>query len=61
MRRAILIPLMLGLAVVSGFADMDLSNVTYNTNDAMNVAALVLAAVAVIWGVRKAISTANRG
>ena len=40
---------------------MDLSNVTYSTDDAMKVGALVLGAVAVLWGVRKAISFGNRG
>ena len=61
MKRAILVPLTLGLAAVSSFADMDLSKVTYNTNDPMNVGLLVLGAVAVIWGIKKAISMANRG
>ena len=49
------------LGSVPAFAEIDLSGVSYNTDDVMKVAALVLAAVAVIWGVRKAISVANRG
>ena len=40
---------------------MDLSNVTFNTGDATSVGVLVLTAVAVLWGVRKAISFGNRG
>ena len=40
---------------------MDLSNVVFNTDDAMNVGVLVLTAVAVLWGVRKAIAFGNRG
>jgi len=40
---------------------MDLTNVVFNTNDAIAVGVLVLGAVAVLWGVRKAISMANRG
>ena len=40
---------------------MDLTNVSYNTADVLTVGSLVLAAVAAIWGVRKAIAMANRG
>ena len=40
---------------------MDLTNVTFNTADVISVGTLVLGAVATIWGVRKAISMANRG
>jgi len=40
---------------------MDLSNVAFNTADATSVGVLVLTAVAVLWGVRKAISFGNRG
>ena len=53
----------LGLATAS-FADdgaMDLSNVAFDTNDAINVGVLVLTAVAVLWGVRKAVSFGNKG
>lgn len=39
---------------------MDLTGVTYNTADVLAVASLVLAAVAVIWGARKAVSMGNR-
>jgi len=40
---------------------MDLTNVAFNTADALSVGTLVLGAVAVLWGVRKAISFGNRG
>ena len=40
---------------------MDLSNVAFNTADALAVGALVLAAVATLWGVKKAISFGNKG
>jgi len=40
---------------------MDLSNVAFNTDDPMKVGVMVLTAVAVLWGVRKAISFGNRG
>ena len=40
---------------------MDLTNVAFNTADVVAVGTLVLAAVAVIWGVSKAISMASRG
>ena len=40
---------------------MDLTTVAFNTADALSVGSLVVAAVAVIWGVRKAISMASRG
>lgn len=39
---------------------MDLTGVTFNTADVLSVGSLVLAATAVIWGVLKAISVANR-
>lgn len=39
---------------------MDLTGVTFNTSDVMAVGSMVLAATAVIWGVIKAISMANR-
>ena len=38
---------------------MNLAGVAFNTADAMAVGALVLVGVAVIWGVRKAISMAR--
>ena len=40
---------------------MDLTSVAFNTADVISVGTLVLVAVATIWGVRKAISMANRG
>ena len=40
---------------------MDLTGVAFNTADVIAVGTLVLIAVATIWGVRKAISMANRG
>lgn len=40
---------------------MDLSGVAFNTADAFAVGALVLVAVAALWGVRKAISFGNKG
>lgn len=40
---------------------MDLTNVVFNTSDAMAIGVLVLTAVAVLWGVRKAISFGNKG
>lgn len=40
---------------------MDLTGVTLNTADAVSVGVIVLIAVATLWGVRKAISMANRG
>jgi len=40
---------------------MDLTNVAMNTTDATSVGVLVLVAVATLWGVKKAISFANRG
>ena len=40
---------------------MDLTNVAFNTADVLSVAGLVLAAVATIWGAKKAISMASRG
>ena len=40
---------------------MDLSQVLFNTNDAIAVGVLVLIAVATLWGVRKAISFGNKG
>lgn len=53
------------LSSVSAMADdtaqMDLSNVSFNTADAIAVGTLVLGAVAVIWGIKKAISFGNRG
>jgi len=39
---------------------MDLSKVAFNTADVLSVGSLVLAGVATIWGVRKAISIAGR-
>lgn len=39
---------------------MDLTGVVFNTTDVMEVGSMVLAATAVIWGVIKAISMANR-
>ena len=38
---------------------MDLTGVSFNTADVLAVATLVLGAVAIIWGYRKAISMAN--
>ena len=43
------------------FGAMDLTGVTFNTADATSVGLLVLTAVAVIWGIRKAISMGNKG
>lgn len=43
------------------FAAMDLTGVAYNTDDALAVGTLVLGAVAIIWGVRKAISMGSKG
>jgi hypothetical protein len=40
---------------------MDLTGVALNTADATAVGVIVLTAVAALWGVRKAISMANRG
>ncbi len=40
---------------------MDLTNVAFNTADVVAVGTLVLVAVAVIWGVSKAINMASRG
>jgi len=40
---------------------MDLSNVAFSTSDTTSVGVLVLTAVAVLWGVRKAIAFGNRG
>ena len=39
---------------------MDLTGVVYNTGDVIAIGSLVLAAVAAIWGVRKAISIGGR-
>ncbi len=68
MKKATLFQKAAGLVLLGScaFADdtatgLDLSNVAYNTGDVMKVGALVLAAVAVIWGIKKAISMANRG
>ncbi|WP_457560557.1 hypothetical protein [Caminibacter sp.] len=55
------LPLGLVLAGSSAFAAIDTTNVNYDTTDVTTVAGLVLGAVAVIWGLRKAISIANRG
>ncbi|WP_228255907.1 major capsid protein [Malaciobacter pacificus] len=38
---------------------MDLTNVAFNTADVIAVGTMVLTAVAVIWGVKKAISMAK--
>jgi len=40
---------------------MTLTDVVFNTADAVSVGVLVLGAVATLWGVRKAISFANKG
>ena len=58
--------LVAGATVVASsavFADdgMDLTNVAFNTADPMKVGVLVLTAVAVLWGVRKAIAFGNKG
>jgi len=52
-----------GLMVVSSgaFAAIDTSKLVYNTDDPTIVAGFVLGAVAMIWGLRKAIAIANRG
>ncbi len=42
-----------------GATSMDLTNVAFNTGDVLNVGVLVLAATAVIWGIKKAISMAR--
>ena len=39
---------------------MDLTNVAFNVADAQAVGLLVLTGVAIIWGIRRAISMANR-
>lgn len=39
---------------------MDLTGVSFNTADVEAVGLLVLTGIATIWGVRKAISMANR-
>lgn len=39
---------------------MDLTNVAFNVADAQAVGLLVLTGIAILWGVRKAISMANR-
>jgi len=51
----------LALAATNAAAAIDLTGVSYNTADVLAIAALVIAAIAVIWGVRKAIAVANRG
>lgn len=38
---------------------MDLTDVAFNTGDVMSVGVLVLGALAVIWGIRKAIGMAK--
>ena len=38
---------------------MDLTKVAFNTGDVLNVGVLVLAATAVIWGIKKAIGMAK--
>ena len=48
------------IAGTSAFAEIDTSNVSYNTDDVFTVAGLVLAAIAVVWGVRQAISVGRR-
>jgi len=53
------------MAGTSAFAEdssggIDVSKVHYNTDDVMTVAGLVLAAIAVVWGVRQAISVGRR-
>ena len=40
---------------------MDLTGLTFATSDVQAVALLVLTAVATIWGIKKAISMANKG
>ncbi len=40
---------------------MDITSVVFDTKDVLAVGSLVLAAVAAIWGVKKAISMGNRG
>ena len=49
------------LVTSNASAAMDLTGVTFNTADATAVGLLVLGAVAVIWGVRKAISMGSKG
>jgi len=49
------------VGAVNANAALDTSGVSFNTDDAVAVAGLVLAAVAVLWGVRKAISMGNKG
>ena len=39
---------------------MDLTGVTFNVADAQAVGLLVLTGIAILWGVRRAISMANR-
>jgi len=45
----------------SGIPVLNVDSVSFDTSAAMDVGLLVLTAVAVLWGVRKAISMANRG
>ncbi len=39
---------------------MDLTGVTFNTADVLTLGALVIGGLAVIWGVRRAISLVSR-
>jgi hypothetical protein len=49
------------LITTSAQAGMDLTDVDVDTADTTSVGVLVLTAVAVLWGVKKAISFGNRG
>lgn len=48
------------LGTAQAQAAMDLTGVSFVTTDAMAVGTLILGATAVVWGVLKAISVANR-
>jgi len=48
-------------AVSSQAAGIDLTGVAFDKDSAIAVGTLVLVAAAAIWGVKKAISMANRG
>lgn len=61
MKKTLLVVGTLAFSAISSFAGIATDNVSYNTADATNVAGLVLLGVATIWGIRKAITIANRG
>jgi len=56
---------MLAITVSNAFATgggggVDLTGVTFNTDDPMALAAKVLVGLAVLWGIRKLIKLSNR-